>query len=114
MAHYQTPVDLTSLSAWQALSQHREGMQTFQMREAFAQDPQRFERFSLSTCGLFLDYSKNVLTEETRNLLVRLAEDVGLRQAIDALMRGEPVNGSERRPALHTALRRPMGEAVYV
>src|SRR5690606_20862698 len=57
---------------------------------------------------------KNVLTEETRNLLVRLAEDVGLRQAIDALMRGEPVNGSERRPALHTALRRPMGEAVYV
>ena len=73
MAYYQHPVDVTSLPAWQALSQHREGMQTFSLRHAFQQDSQRFQRFSLSGCGLFLDYSKNLIDESTRQLLVQLA-----------------------------------------
>ena len=114
MAYYQHPVDVTSLPAWQALSQHREAMQTFSLRSAFQQNSQRFQQFSLSCCGLFLDYSKNLIDKETRDLLVRLARESRLEQSIQALFAGEPVNGSEQRPALHTALRRPMGDALVV
>ncbi|PTU73931.1 glucose-6-phosphate isomerase [Pseudomonas mangrovi] len=114
MAYYQHPVDVTSLPAWQALSQHREAMQTFSLRNAFQQNSQRFQQFSLSCCGLFLDYSKNLVDQETRDLLVRLARESRLEQSIQALFAGEPVNGSEQRPALHTALRRPMGDALVV
>ena len=114
MAYYQHPVDVTSLPAWQALSQHRETMQTFSLRSAFQQNSQRFQQFSLSCCGLFLDYSKNLIDQETRDLLVRLARESRLEQSIQALFAGEPVNGSEQRPALHTALRRPMGDALVV
>lgn len=114
MAYYQHPVDVTSLPAWQALSQHREVMQTFSLRSAFQQDSQRFQRFSLSGCGLFLDYSKNLIDLDTQALLVQLAREVELEQSIKALFAGEPVNGSEQRPALHTALRRPMGDALVV
>ena len=76
------------------------------MREAFNADPQRFNQFTLSSCGLFLDYSKNLINAETRNLLVGLANEVDLKGAIKALFDGEIVNSSEGRPALHTALRR--------
>ena len=114
MAYYQHPVDVTSLPAWQALSQHREVMQTFSLRSAFQQDSQRFQRLSLSGCGLFLDYSKNLIDLDTQALLVQLAREVELEQSIKALFAGEPVNGSEQRPALHTALRRPMGDALVV
>ena len=89
-------------------------MQDFSLRQAFAEDPQRFERFSLNGCGLFLDYSKNLIEASTRQQLVQLAEQAGLQQAIAALFAGEPVNGSEARPALHTALRRPMGDVLMV
>src|SRR5690606_22371754 len=74
----------------------------------------RFSRFSLDDCGLFLDYSKNLIDERTRSVLVELAAEAGLTQAIAALFGGEQVNGSERRPALHTALRRPLGDRVLV
>ena len=114
MAYYRTPHDVTALPAWQALNQHRQAMQDFSMREAFNADPQRFSQFTLSSCGLFLDYSKNLITSETRDLLVGLAKEVGLKDAIDSLYAGEPVNSSEGRPALHTALRRPVGDKLSV
>jgi len=114
MAYYRTPHDVTALPAWQALNQHRQAMQDFSMREAFTADPQRFSQFTLSSCGLFLDYSKNLITRETRDLLVGLAKEVDLKAAIDALYAGEPVNSSEGRPALHTALRRPVGDKLSV
>jgi glucose-6-phosphate isomerase len=105
MAYYRTPHDVTALPAWQALNQHREAMQDFSMREAFNANPQRFNEFTLSSCGLFLDYSKNLITKETRDLLVGLGNEAGLQDAIKALFAGELVNSSEGRPALHTALR---------
>lgn len=114
MAYYRTPHDVTTLPAWQALKEHRKSMQDFSMREAFNADPQRFNQFTLSSCGLFLDYSKNLITPETRQLLVNLAEAVGLKDAIKAQYDGELVNSSESRPALHTALRRPVGDKLLV
>lgn len=114
MAYYRTPHDVTALPAWQALTQHRQAMQDFSMREAFNADPQRFSQFTLSSCGLFLDYSKNLITSETRDLLVALAKEVNLKGAIDSLYAGDPVNSSEGRPALHTALRRPVGDKLSV
>lgn len=114
MAYYQQPLDVTTLPAWQALLKHRQDMQGFSMREAFAADAKRFERFSMTASGIFLDYSKNLLSTETRDLLVDLAREAGLREAIEALFNGEQVNASEGRPALHTALRRPIGDSVKV
>src|SRR5690606_29932072 len=114
MAYYQQPLDVTTLPAWQALLKHRQEMQGFSMREAFASDAGRFERFSMSTSGIFLDYSKNLLSEETLGLLVDLTREAGLQDAIEALFNGERVNASEGRPALHTALRRPIGDCVKV
>jgi glucose-6-phosphate isomerase len=114
MAYYRTPHDVTTLPAWQALNDHRKAMQNFSMREAFNADPQRFNEFTLSSAGLFLDYSKNLITAETRQLLVNLANEVGLKDAIKAQYDGELVNSSEGRPALHTALRRPVGDKLLV
>ncbi|WP_122490524.1 glucose-6-phosphate isomerase [Pseudomonas viridiflava] len=114
MAYYRTPSDVTALPAWQALSEHRKAMQDFSMREAFNADPQRFSEFTLSSAGLFLDYSKNLITTETRDLLVSLANEVGLKDAIKAQYDGDLVNSSEGRPALHTALRRPVGDKLKV
>ncbi len=84
------------------------------MREAFNADPQRFNQFTLSSCGLFLDYSKNLINAQTRDLLVGLANEVDLKGAIKSLFDGEIVNASEGRPALHTALRRPVGDKLSV
>ncbi len=109
MAYYQQPHDVTTLPAWQALREQREQMNDFSMREAFASDPQRFNHFSLSSCGLLLDYSKNLIDEKALNLLVQLAEQAGLPESISALFSGEQVNASEGRAALHTALRSPIG-----
>src|SRR5690606_15340820 len=109
LPYYQTPHDVTHLPAWQLLVEHRQAMHDFSLRQAFAADPQRFARFSVDSCGLFLDYSKNLITEQTIDLLMRLAREAGLQQSIEALLDGQPVNASEGRPALHTALRRPVG-----
>lgn len=114
MAYYRTPHDVTTLPAWQALTEHRAAMQDFSMRDAFNADPQRFEHFSLSACGLFLDYSKNLIDAQTRDLLVQLANEVDLQGAIKAMFAGELLNASEGRPALHTALRRPVGDKLNV
>ena len=114
MAYYRTPHDVTALPAWQALKLHRASMQNFSMRDAFNSNPKRFEEFTLSSCGLFLDYSKNLITNETRDLLVNLANEVDLKGAIKSLFGGEIVNASEGRPALHTALRRPVADKLSV
>ena len=114
MAYHQHPLDVTTLPAWQALRQHREDMQSFSMRDAFASDAKRFERFSMSTCGLFLDYSKNRLDTDTLTLLHRLARDAGVAERRAAMFAGERINTTEGRAVLHTALRRPMGESVMV
>ena len=114
MAHFLNPVDITALPAWPALHAQRQAMQHFNLREAFASDAQRFERYSLESCGLFLDYSKNLINAETRDLLVGLANEVDLKGAIKSLFDGEIVNASEGRPALHTALRRPVGDKLSV
>ena len=86
MAYYRTPHDVTALPAWQALKLHRADMQNFSMRDAFNSNPKRFEEFTLSSCGLFLDYSKNLITNETRDLLVNLANEVDLKGAIKSLL----------------------------
>ena len=114
MEYYQHPLDVTQLASWKALQEHRKAMQNFRMRDAFAADPQRFSQFSLSSSGLFLDYSKNLITEQTRDLLVNLAREAGLEGAIRTLFDGAYVNSSEHRPALHTALRRPVGDSVRI
>jgi len=114
MEYFQQPLDVTQLASWKALQDHRKAMQNFRMRDAFAADPQRFKHFSLSSSGLFLDYSKNLITEQTRELLVNLAREAGLEGAIHTLFDGAYVNSSEHRPALHTALRRPVGDSVLI
>ncbi|MGE8296446.1 MAG: glucose-6-phosphate isomerase [Pseudomonas sp.] len=114
MAYYQQPQDVTTLPAWRALQQHRAEMADFSMREAFATDPRRFQRFSLDSCGLLLDYSKNLIDERSLELLTQLAEQAGLHQSIAALYNGERVNASEGRAALHTALRSPIGRRLLV
>ncbi|NKF25230.1 glucose-6-phosphate isomerase [Pseudomonas sp. BGM005] len=114
MAYYSEPVDPTRLQSWHALQTHHDEMRNFSMRGAFAEDSQRFDTFSLNSCGLFLDYSKNLITFNTQDLLIRLAYEVGLEDAKEALFSGETVNTSEQRSALHTALRRPLSEKVVV
>ncbi|MBH3341916.1 glucose-6-phosphate isomerase [Pseudomonas mendocina] len=114
MAYYQQPQDVTTLPAWQALQQHRAEMAGFSMRDAFAADARRFQRFSLDSCGLLLDYSKNLIDERGLELLIQLAEQAGLQQSIAALYNGEHVNASEGRAALHTALRSPIGRRLVV
>ncbi|MEE4460983.1 glucose-6-phosphate isomerase [Azotobacter chroococcum] len=114
MSYYQQAFDVTSLPAWKALQEHRLAMQDFHMREAFLANPGRFDDFSTASCGLFLDYSKNLVTQETRDLLVNLAREAGLAEATRAMFAGEPVNASEGRPVLHTALRRPMGDSLLI
>ncbi|WP_296272163.1 glucose-6-phosphate isomerase [Pseudomonas sp. UBA6323] len=114
MAYYQQPQDVTTLPAWQALQQHRAEMAGFSMRDAFAADARRFQRFSLDSCGLLLDYSKNLIDEHGLELLIQLADQAGLNEAIAALYNGEHVNASEGRAALHTALRSPIGRRLVV
>lgn len=96
---------LVKLPVWQALQAHHQQVETQKMRDWFAQDPQRFERFSLRFGGLLFDYSKNRITTETIDLLVQLAVALDLPARIRALFSAEPINITEERPALHVALR---------
>ncbi len=95
--------------AWNALAEHKRKIETLHLRTLFAEDPQRGERFALEAEGLYLDYSKNRITDETLRLLLDLAVESGLREGIDAMFGGDRVNVSEQRPALHVALRAPRG-----
>lgn len=84
MKHHLTPLDATQLDSWRALAAHRQELQDFRMRQAFIDDPERFKRFSFSACGLFLDFSKNLIRQDTIDLLVKLAEEARLSDAIRA------------------------------
>src|SRR5580658_9508493 len=105
---------LTGSSAWQALRQHFASAKTLHLRDLFAQDPKRGERLTAEAAGLFLDYSKNRVTDETLKLLLQLAAESGLRERIDAMFSGEKINVSEGRAVLHVALRAPRGASISV
>jgi glucose-6-phosphate isomerase len=105
---------VTKLPAWKGLSAHFQNVSRLHLRELFAQDPARGERLTTEAAGLYLDYSKNRITDETLNLLLQLAEQSGLRARIDAMFGGEKINTSERRAALHVALRAPKGQSILV
>ncbi|MBO9554761.1 glucose-6-phosphate isomerase [Cellulomonas sp.] len=102
------PVDATSTSAWQDLSAHESTLHV-DLRDWFATDPGRAERLSLTLADLHVDLSKNLVTDETLALLVRLADEVGLADRLQAQLRGDHINVTEDRAVLHTALRRPAG-----
>jgi glucose-6-phosphate isomerase len=104
----------TDHPAWRALEEHHRQIGAVHLRELFARDPKRGERLTAEAAGVFLDYSKNRITDETVALLVRLAEDSGLRARIDAMFRGEKINVSEKRAVLHVALRAPRGTSILV
>ena len=101
-------------SAWKALRNHYNKMKTVHLRDLFAADPLRGSRMAAEGAGLYLDYSKNIVTSHTLQLLIDLAEESGLQARIDAMFRGENVNITEKRPALHVALRAPRGSSIYV
>jgi glucose-6-phosphate isomerase len=101
-------------AAWAALAAHHGKIRDVHLRTLFAEDGKRGERLALEAAGLYLDYSKNRVTDETLRLLVALAEAVGLRARIQAMFAGEKINVSEQRAALHVALRAPRGMPVLV
>jgi glucose-6-phosphate isomerase len=100
--------------AWQALAAHRAAHRDLHLRTLFARDPKRGERLALDAAGLHLDYSKNLVTDETLRLLIALAEAAGLRERIDAMFRGERINVTENRAVLHVALRATEGAVIRV
>jgi glucose-6-phosphate isomerase len=108
------PSALTQRPAWKALQTHYETMRHRHLRQLFADDPRRGERFAADAAGLYLDYSKNRITGETLRLLLDLAEACGLRARIDAMFSGEKINMTEQRAVLHVALRAPKGEPIVV
>ena len=105
---------LTERPAWKALKAHYDKIRNLHLRTLFAQDPRRGERMTAEVAGIYLDYSKNRITEQTLNLLLDLAEALGLRARIDAMFRGEKINVSEQRAVLHVALRAPRGASILV
>jgi glucose-6-phosphate isomerase len=105
---------LPERSTWKELSDHYAQMRDVHLRDLFADDPGRGERLAVEACGIYLDYSKNRVTGETLRLLLRLAEESGLRTRIDAMFAGERINVTENRAVLHVALRAPRGERIAV
>ena len=105
---------LTQRPAWKALTAHHKKIAGKHLRELFAKDPKRGEKFTTSAAGLFLDYSKNRVTAETIKLLVKLAEESGLKARIEAMFTGEKINITENRAVLHVALRAPKGAKILV
>jgi glucose-6-phosphate isomerase len=105
---------VTTRTAWNALRAHYATIHGVHLRKLFADDPGRGERLTAEGAGIYLDYSKNRVNDETLRLLVQLAEESGLRSRIDAMFRGEKVNVSENRAVLHVALRAPPGASIVV
>jgi len=110
----QRRTTLPRRQAWKALQAHYKSMQATHLRTMFADDPQRGSRMSVEAIGVFLDYSKNRITDETIRLLVQLAEESGLREGIEAMFRGEKINVTENRAVLHVALRAPREASIMV
>ena len=105
---------LTRLAAWKSLAQQSKELRKLHLRQLFADDPTRGEKFTAEAAGLFFDYSKNRITETTLKLLLQLAEECDLRGRIDAMFRGEKINITEKRAVLHVALRAPKNETIMV
>ena len=100
--------------AWKALADHKKSVENLTMRDMFADDPERFQKFSIDWNGILFDYSKNRITEETMPLLFALAREAGLAEKMEGMFTGEKMNVTERRPVLHTALRNRDNTPVLV
>jgi glucose-6-phosphate isomerase len=107
-------IPLNERPAWKALQAHYQQIQGKHLKQLFVDDPRRGERFTVEAGGIFLDYSKNRITDETLKLLIQLAGESGLRERIDAMFRGEKINITENRAVLHVALRAPKSESISV
>ena len=105
---------LTQRKAWKALQDHHTKLKELHLRQLFGEDPQRGQRMTAEAGGLFLDYSKNRITDETLKLLIQLAGESGLRDRIEAMFRGDKINITENRAVLHVALRAPKGTSIVV
>jgi glucose-6-phosphate isomerase len=104
----------TARPAWKALAAHQAALRDLKLRKLFADDPARGQRLTAEAAGVFLDYSKNRVTDETIRLLLQLAEESGLRDRIAAMFRGDKINVSENRAVLHVALRAPRDASIVV
>jgi glucose-6-phosphate isomerase len=109
-----TSISLTNRPAWKALQAHYDQIHSRHLRAMFAEDPKRGERLVVEAAGLYFDYSKHRVTDETIRLLLALADEVGLRGRIDAMFRGDKINVTEKRAVLHIALRAPRGTSIGV
>src|ERR1700684_2356082 len=105
---------LTTRKAWISLQSHYDKVHALHLRQLFADDPKRGERMTAEAVGIFLDYSKNRVTDETIELLIQLTEESGLRSQIDAMFRGDKINFTEKRAVLHVALRSPKSASILV
>ena len=105
---------LTDTSAWRTLQTHYEKIRDIHLRQLFGEDATRGERFAIEAAGIYLDFSKNRITDETVRLLVQLAKERGVAERRDAMFRGEKINVTERRAVLHVALRAPSGASIMV
>jgi glucose-6-phosphate isomerase len=111
---FDTNRPLTERPAWKDLERHSKEARKQHLRELFAADPERGKRMTAEAAGIYLDYSKNRITDQTLALLLQLAEESGLRTRIDAMFRGEKINRTEDRAVLHVALRAPLGTSIVV
>ena len=105
---------VTERQAWEALAAHHRNVRELHLRKLFADDPTRGDRMTAEAVGIYLDYSKNRITDETLMLLLQLSEQSGLRARIDAMFRGDKINVTENRAVLHVALRAPRGTSIVV
>src|SRR5512135_3403217 len=103
---------LTQRPSWKALETHHQSIHDLHLRTLFAEDAHRGERYALEAVGIYLDYSKNRITDETLRLLLELAASSGLRERIDAMFNGEKINVTEKRAVLHVALRAPRDASI--
>ena len=106
-------IDPTTTKSWKRLAEHFEQMKSVHMKDLFAEDPERFDALSLLFNDILVDYSKNIITEETKGLLISLAEEVGLRESIEKMFAGDRINETEQRPVLHVALRNRNNAPIY-
>src|SRR6266571_1427055 len=114
MTQTKQPLPLTQRRAWKALGNHFSKARKLHLRELFAADQKRGERMTAEAVGLYLDYSKNRITDETLQLLVQLADGSDLRARIDAMFKGEKINITEGRAVLHVALRAPKVATITI
>jgi len=110
----QDKINPRKTNAWKQMGDHARRMRAVHMRDMFAEDPGRFERYSIQFEDILVDFSKHLITDETMNLLIKLAEETHLKSAIDAMFAGEKINETENRAVLHTALRNRSDKPVYV